>query len=112
MENITREDLRKVEKQKRIIYQKIAIMLIMKNIQDVTKDKLETILRKSDDFSQNELDLVFGKTNMLKEEQSKYYQHIEFKENNETKPYILAKESRLEREREYSRSYGFVPEYI
>lgn len=110
-----REDLRKTEKQKKIIYQKIAIMLSMKNIHDITRDKLEVMLRKSDVFTDGELDLVFGKSTILKEQKEDYFKEIDYSyvaEEDISPAYLRARELKKEREESVANKFGMIPEYI
>ncbi len=107
-----RVQIRKVEKQKKIIYQKIAIMLSASNIYETSRVKLEKILRSSSDFSQGELDLVFGKSNQLKEVTRVSHlsdKNIKYIAGNDEKPYLKAKKDKKDRETE--KLAKFIPQF-
>ena len=107
-----RAQIRRVEQQKKIIYQKIAIMLSDSNIHETSRVKLEKILRKSSNFSQGELDLVFGKSNKLKEERRISHlsdKNIEFIDESKEAPYLKAEKYKKEREAE--KLAPFIPQF-
>ena len=63
--------IKEIEDVKRIIYTKIAMSINSKNIRTDDKNTMELALRKCGDFTQSEMDLVFGK------KPDKYYAKIE-----------------------------------
>ena len=63
--------IRELENIKKIIYSKIAMAINVKGIKTNDKDAMELALRKCGNFSQSELNLVFGK------KPDEYYAKIE-----------------------------------
>ncbi len=56
---------------KKVIYTKIAMCVSAKNLRTDDVDALEIALRKTGDFSQSEMDIVFGKKS------DEYYEKLE-----------------------------------
>ena len=107
-----RTDLRRVEQQKKIIFQKIAIMLSNDNIHDINRYKLEKLLRKNSDFSEGELDLIFGKSNKLNEDvrvKTLSDKNIEFIDESKEAPYLKAEKDK--KERETQKLAPFIPQF-
>jgi hypothetical protein len=59
------------ENVKKIIYTKMAMSINARNIKTDDVDELELALRKTSDFTQNEMDIIFGKKD------DGYYEKIE-----------------------------------
>lgn len=109
----TKAELRKVEQQKKIIYQKIAIMLSNSNLYETNRAKLEKMLRKNSDFSKGELDLIFGKSDKLQSESKLLYIDInKVREASRVEESAFERAKRDKRNREELNKPSFSPQFV